>query len=177
MKIQLLIIFLLAISFQSYSQNKKLPQGWDNVILEGKPAYMNLITGDIVTKFPTKPALKQKEVVEFDPTQTHTVKKGETLSVIARKYNLSLANIIRLNSVENFDKIEIGQQIVVGYSETTKEPVNEKYNDTSSNSHVVVAGDTLYKIAKDYNISVAQLKSLNNLANNIISIGQELIVQ
>ncbi len=178
MKLKLLFICLFALVCNSFSQDKKLPQGWDEVILEGKPAYMNLITGDIVTKLPNKPALKKVEVVEYDPTQIHIVQKGETLSVIARKYNLSLAEVYRLNSVENFDKIKIGQEIVVGYNEKTIDPINEKYTDTTTtNYHTVVSGETLYRIAKNYNISVSQLKSLNNLTNNIIAIGQELKVK
>lgn len=178
MKLKLLFICLFALVCNSYSQEKKLPQGWDEVILEGKPAYMNLITGDIITNFPSKPALKKVKVAEYDPTQIHIVKKGETLSVIARKYNLSLAEMYRLNSVENFDKIKIGQEIVVGYNEKTIEPINEKYTDTTTTDyHTVVSGETLYRIAKNYNISVSQLKSLNNLTNNIIAIGQELKVK
>lgn len=175
MKLKLLFICLFVLVYNSYSQDKKLPQGWDKVILEGKPAYMNLITGDIVTKFPNKAALKKVEVAEYDPTQIHIVKKGETLSIIARKYNLSLAEMYQLNSVENFDKIKIGQEIVVGYNEKNIEPINEKYTDTTTtNYHTVVSGETLYRIAKNYNTSVSKLKSLNNLSSNTITIGQEL---
>ena len=43
--------------------------------------------------------------------------------------------------------------------------------------YVVKKGDTLYSISRKYNIKVAQLKSYNNLTDNTISIGQELIVK
>ena len=65
MKRNLFFILLIAISIQTYSQQKELPQGWDQVILEGKPAYMNLITGDIVTTFPRKAAFQKHYFVEI----------------------------------------------------------------------------------------------------------------
>lgn len=176
MKRNLFFILAITISIQTYSQQKELPQGWDLVILEGKQAYMNLITGDIITTYPRKEALKKKKVAEYDPTQNHIVKKGETLSSIARKYNLTLAQIYRLNNVENFDSIKIGQEIVVGYQEENSLSTDE--NSFNNNSyHNVVAGETLYRIAKNYNLTVSKLKSLNGLDTNIISIGQQLKVQ
>ena len=42
--------------------------------------------------------------------------------------------------------------------------------------HTVVRGDTLYRISREYGVTVAQLKKWNNLTDNIISIGQQLIV-
>ncbi len=48
---------------------------------------------------------------------------------------------------------------------------------SNSNTYTVKAGDTLYKIANMYNITVEELKNMNNLTSNIISIGQVLIVK
>lgn len=176
MKRIVLTVLFLAFTFHSFSQDKTLPEGWDIIILEGKTAYMNLITGDVSTTFPRKPALKKKEVVEYDPTMIHVVKSGETLSKIARKYNKSLAELYRLNNLENFDSIEVGQEIVVGYSEETIDTPNEKYENSSTQYHTVKSGETLYRIAKNYNLSVAKLKSLNSLNSNIIFAGQQLRV-
>lgn len=47
---------------------------------------------------------------------------------------------------------------------------------SNSNYYIVKPGDTLYGIAKQFNITVDKLKNLNNLANNTLSIGQQLIV-
>ena len=43
-------------------------------------------------------------------------------------------------------------------------------------SHTVSKGETLYRISKQYGVSVQDLKDWNNLSGNIISIGQKLIV-
>jgi len=45
------------------------------------------------------------------------------------------------------------------------------------NTYVVKAGDTLYKIARDFNITVDELKRLNNLVTDVLSIGQILMIK
>ncbi|SNR15886.1 LysM peptidoglycan-binding domain-containing protein [Tenacibaculum jejuense] len=182
---KIVVLVSLFLSIVSFSQEKKLPEGWDKILLEGKVAYMNLITGDVSTKFPQKKAVKPKKVEEYDPTITHTVKKGETLSTIARKYKMPLAQLYRLNSLVDFDTIEIGDEIVIGYEETpsqkeklkskTKELRVDHFDDT--NYHVVTSGETLYSISKLYNITVSTLKKKNKLSSNHIFLGQKLRIK
>ncbi|MEX6625766.1 LysM peptidoglycan-binding domain-containing protein [Tenacibaculum salmonis] len=124
MKKEITVALLLSIGLYSFSQDKKLPAGWDIVSLDDKPAYMNLITGTISRTYPRKPALiKPLEKQKFDSTITHTVKKGETLSVISRKYDLKLSRLYRLNSMTNFDTLKIGQEIVIGYGQSEAEKI------------------------------------------------------
>ena len=59
--------------------------------------------------------------------------------------------------------LSIGQKLII--------PSEEE------NTYVVKSGDTLYSIARKFNISVDKIKELNNLLNNIISVGQLLIVR
>ncbi|MCG8184176.1 LysM peptidoglycan-binding domain-containing protein [Tenacibaculum piscium] len=226
-------------------QEKKLPEGWDTVLLDNKTAYMNLITGRISRTFPTESAVKPIPKKEFDPTILHKVKKGETLSTIARKYNLKLAKLYQLNSVANFDALKIGQEIVVGYAKNSsekkaflntpttqsvqksKEKSKEKTEEVTENItktinlsefkldkkpkqakqikqvkdvkpikqvkqskqkvkevkentstyHVVATGETLYRIATQYKISVKKIKELNDIKNNTIAIGQKLKIK
>ncbi|WP_233900337.1 LysM peptidoglycan-binding domain-containing protein [Tenacibaculum piscium] len=203
-------------------QDKKLPEGWDTVLLDNKTAYMNLITGRISRTFPTESAVKPTPKKEFDPTILHKVKKGETLSTIARKYNLKLAKLYQLNSVANFDALKIGQEIVVGYAKNSsekkaflntpttqsvqkskekteevtenitkiinlsefkldKKPKQAKQlkqvKENTSTYHVVATGETLYRIATQYKISVKKLKELNDIKNNTIAIGQKLKIK
>lgn len=58
-----------------------------------------------------------------------------------------------------------------------KPSINTNPVNTSTATHTVVNGDTLFNICKRYNITVAQLKEWNNLTNNFISLGQVLKVQ
>ncbi|MFK7781030.1 glucosaminidase domain-containing protein [Psychroserpens sp.] len=83
-----------------------------------------------------------------------------------RKYPQKLISLIERYQLYTFD------DEVLGRSST------ERNNEISSEvNHKVVKGDTLYSLSKTYNTTVEKLKSLNNLTNNELSIGQILIVK
>ncbi len=176
---------LLLISIKAYTQEKSIPEGWDKILLEGETAYMNLITGEVSTKFPLKPAQKPIKKEVEDPTILHRVEKGETLSTIARKYNMHLAKLYRLNSLVNFDSIEIGDEVVIGYKESktaSLEPIasnKKKYKEFTDQEsyHIVTSGETLYGISKKYNISSKKLKQINGLKSNTIFVGQQIKIK
>ena len=50
------------------------------------------------------------------------------------------------------------------------------YTEGSNNTYTVKKGDSLYSIAKKYNISVEELKAANNLSSNLLTIGQVLVI-
>lgn len=89
----------------------------------------------------------------------YTVKSGDTLWGIARKYNMSVDDLKSLNNLSS-NNLSIGQKLIV--------------SKASSNDYTVVAGDTLWGIARKFNVSVDDLKSLNNLTSNSLSIGMVL---
>ena len=98
---------------------------------------------------------------------TYTVKSGDSLWSIARRYNITVDKLKELNNL-NSNLLKIGQKLII--SEDIEEPNNiEDYI-----IYRVKRGDTLYNIANSYNISVDELKSYNNLTNNILSINQEI---
>lgn len=193
MKLHILTIILLLIASFGFSQEKTLPKGWDQIILEGKKAYMNLITGEVSSIFPTKPALKPVRVSEYDPTIIHVVQKGETLSSIARKHNITLDKIYQLNHHFDYDTVEVGKEIVVGYKKdntiqndeivttSTKPVIEKKYISTikrvSKAIHKVQKGETLYSISKMHGLTVDELKRINYLKDNTIFLGQKLYVE
>lgn len=171
------IVFLICIvSASLFSQNDKIPEGWDKILLEGKIAYMNLITGDVSKTLPKKAAKKIEPVVEFEPTIIHHVKKGETLSIIARNYHKTLAELYRLNSLVDFDTIEIGDEVVIGYREENNTSDVPKATANNLKYHTVQSGESLYRISLNYGITVQELKRLNELKSNTISVGQRLVV-
>ena len=101
---------------------------------------------------------------------SYTVKKGDTLGRIARRYSLSTEQLRRTNQISG-DLIRVGQKLHL--------PVNKIPVPTSksmSRAYIVQRGDTLGKIAQTNRISVAELKALNGLSSDIIRIGQTLLV-
>lgn len=181
---KILFFYLAFITASFYAQdNRKIPEGWDLITLEGKPAYMNLITGDVSVEFPKYPAKKPTIAKELDPSIFHTVEKGETLFSIARKHNISVDEIYRKNTTLNPKSIKVGQQIIVGYDKSKEgkvvyEVVEDMYTHPSNNDqHYVKRGETLYSISRKHGLTVAKLKQLNNLTSNAIEIGQKLILR
>ena len=102
----------------------------------------------------------------------YTVEKGDTLYKIATKYNTTPQKIIDLNYLKN-STIYPGQVIRIPETYTKEEDMSlPMYTN-----YIVKKGDTLYKIAKENNISVDTLIKDNSLFNNNISIGQILKIR
>ena len=99
----------------------------------------------------------------------YIVKSGDSLYSIARKYNTTVDEIKRLNNLSS-NVLNIGQVLKIPSSESN----NTGSNTGTSNTYVVKSGDSLYSIARKYNTTVDEIKRLNNLSSNVLSIGQVL---
>jgi LysM repeat protein len=96
----------------------------------------------------------------------YTVKRGDTLSEIARDHNVSLSDVIELNELSNPDLIHPGETILIPGVDGSVEQV-----------HVVDKGETLNEIASAYGASASAIASANSLANpNLILPGQEVLI-
>lgn len=98
-------------------------------------------------------------------TGEYVVEKGDTLYKIAQKFGTTVDNLKSINNLTT-DSLAIGQILKV--------PTENASIDT--NTYTVKSGDTLYDIASKYNTTVDEIKSLNNLTSNTLSIGQVLKV-
>ncbi len=93
----------------------------------------------------------------------YVVKKGDSLWSIAKKYNMTVDELKSINNLKS-NLLSIGQRLKI------------KESNDNQNIYIVKKGDTLYKIANMYGTTVDNLKALNNLKSNNLSIGQKLIV-
>lgn len=99
----------------------------------------------------------------------YTVKAGDTLYSIAKKYNITVSSLAKANSITNYNLIRVGQVLTIPGKTIAPPATSVKYT--------VKAGDTLYSIAKKYNITVAPLAKANNITNyNLIRVGQVLTI-
>ena len=101
--------------------------------------------------------------IDTGETDVYTVQKGDTLYSIANKYGITLQELKAINNLES-DNLSIGQLLKVPSGLSL------------ASSYVVSPGDTLYSIAKKFDTTVPKLKEANNLVNNMLSIGQKLII-
>ncbi len=126
--------------------------------------------------------------------QVHEVQARETLFSIARRYNITVQDIRDWNNLES-DVLSPGMEIFVSEPprqqtpppappETTSEietppttvPEVETPAPVAYRFHTVQPGETLFSISRQYEIDVNEIRRLNNLDSNVLSIGQELIV-
>lgn len=109
----------------------------------------------------------------------HKVKAGQNLSAIANKYNVSVAQVRKWNNIRGH-KLKAGQRLVIWkktYSVKTKAHESTKYPTPNKKYYQVKQGDTLWSISKKYaNVTVDEIKRLNNIRENEIHVGQRLII-
>jgi len=107
---------------------------------------------------------------ELRKVKIHTVASGESLWAISKKYSVLMEDLLRWNELPDPDALTVGQNIQV------KPPIEEAIVDKAINTHSVEAGETLYAISRKYGMTVDELKDLNSLTSNDISVGQRLKV-
>ena len=136
--------------------------------------------------------LKSQPMVQY---RQHQIRTGDSLSSIARRYGVSIAELKRANQLHGTairagralrvpitDRV-VSQNIqreVEARGKTATAQVSDPVSTANNNGqlmHRVVAGDTLWSIAKRYQVRVAQLLSWNNLnAHQVLSLNQVLRV-
>jgi LysM repeat protein len=123
---------------------------------------------------------------------SHTVQPQETLFSISRQYNVSIAEIQRWNEIET-TSLTVGQELIIYADDEPEtgdisepEPVPEPQERresivaptaAASTYYTVQSGDYLNRIASEHGMSTDELRQLNNLQDDLIRVGQRLVVR
>lgn len=103
-------------------------------------------------------------------TVIYTVKRGDSLWKIARKYNTTINEIVKINNIKNPNLIYVGENLKI-----ITNTVYEEKGETNHKIYTIKRGDTLYKIARKYNTTIQNIVELNNIKNpNLIYAGERL---
>jgi LysM repeat protein len=137
----------------------------------------------IVLFFPLKAFCKSQSFYEHNLNLKfipYLVKKGDTLYSIARRYEVSIEELKKINNLQD-ESISIGQILKIP---TNKEFYYSQSLNTSENLfsqgnkpisyHKVAKGETLYSISKKYGIPIQELKKINNLKSTKLKVGQTI---
>ncbi len=129
---------------------------------------------------------------------THRVQPGESLFAIAREYGVTIAEIQQWNNLRD-NTLEAGRELTIfpqdeeTTSETAPPSIEEieqmdeaertsivrRMDDSASDSdtYTVRSGDTLYQIARNHDMSITELRSMNNLQGDMLRVGQRITVR
>lgn len=128
--------------------------------------------------------LKKYKIVKVEEVhnklKTHKVSKGESLIEIAKMYGVSVNKILEWNPRVDKKNLQLGANLKINIQEKIVKPqyetVASQNNDENRIVHKVKKGENLYQLSKLYNVSLEELKEWNNLGEENIQIGKEIII-
>ncbi|MEO1171453.1 MAG: LysM peptidoglycan-binding domain-containing protein, partial [Myxococcota bacterium] len=111
----------------------------------------------------------------------YRIRRGDTLSGIARRFGVSIASIRDFNSLRNVHSLKVGQKLVIPRGkkipQTRTESRRTVVASAKERKHVVSNGETLWSISRRYGCTVEQLKQWNTIRGNGIRSGQVLAIR
>ncbi len=152
-------------------------------------ALVSALTGKEVVEIKNEQLVYRENNQIIEPVntiETYVVKKGDYLGKIARQYNTTVTDLIKWNNLKTNtifvnQKLKIflnnGRDTSVTNTETINEvSIKEPLTNKAEKIYTVKSGDFLGKIANDHQLSVSELKKLNNLTSSTIKVNQKLVV-
>ena len=145
------------------------------------------------TASPSTPPAKNNTEAPVANTQSsdqtmieHTVAPKEFLGKIAEKYGTTVEEVKKANNLSG-NNLRIGQKLKIPATKNIDEtkvvsaaveekPVQENKSSDTAGTHTVLRNETIFTIAKQYGITAYQIRTMNNLPDNAITIGQVLKV-
>lgn len=121
-------------------------------------SFSGIVAGDVI---PTSTAYSQTTYINY------TVVSGDTLWVISNKYSTTISDIKTINNLTS-DYLNIGQVLKIPQKTAPAQPAEAYTNYT------VVPGDTLYIISQRFKVTIAAIKTANNLTTDALNVGQVL---
>jgi len=132
-----------------------------------------------------KKSIKKEAKEAFGKKSLYVVKKGDTLSKIAKKFKVDLKELKAINSLDKNNTIKIGQKLklpVVGKKiekrKLAKSSKAKKAINKNANYYIVQKGDTLSLIAKKSGVSLTRLREINRLSRSSkIKVGEKIYLK
>ena len=104
----------------------------------------------------------------FIPYEMYIVSEGDSLWSIARKYNLEVRDLARMNSLNENEYLQLGQQLSIGNKNIHRNMESKKRTILYS----VKQGDNLYKISELFDVTIKSIKEINNFNETTLMPGQ-----
>lgn len=120
--------------------------------------------------------------VNTDKTM-HRVVKGETLYGISRTYNVKIGDLLLWNNLKLGEGLQIGQKLYIANPQENQEPeeltIADKPPVTTQEFlyHEVQVGETMYKIAREYGVTIKEVMEWNMKKDFNVSVGEQLKIK
>ncbi len=138
------------------------------------PESQNGLRDNQIVRIPVHTPIMETEIKQL----THTVAAKETLFGLSKQYNVSVEAIQNENTSILADGLKIGQELIIPQENNSKVK-NASINTVTSSKamHQVLAKESLFSIARQYNVSVQDLETLNkDILLNGLQIGQTIVI-
>ena len=112
--------------------------------------------------------LSKTESNNFIPYEMHIVSEGDSLWRLAKKYNLEVIDLARMNNIDVNSYLQLGQQLTIGNKNIHRNMESKKRTILYS----VKQGDNLYKISELFDVSVKSIKDINKFQEETLRPGQ-----
>lgn len=105
----------------------------------------------------------------------HTVAAGQTYYSISKLHNISIDELLNINNLTSNNKLSVGQRLKLR-SAANASSSSVTRSEGATQTHTVVAGETMFRISQIYKVSIDDIKKLNNLQDNNVKVGQRLLI-
>lgn len=157
---------------------------WNHLKSSSAPLGRNLkIVGVEESKVASNDKKESKAVAvketKSESAEFYTVQKGDNLGAIAKKYNVSIADLKEWNNLEN-NGVNAEAKLRVSKPENAVAENKEKDSKESTKNatvYTVQKGEYLGTVAKKFGVTVAEIREWNNLENDNVNAGRKLTIQ
>ena len=176
-----MVFVVIASCFEATAQTDT----FKDVLLDGKPAKLNLVTGEItftngeIAKSRSAKKIKDSVLDTRTEIKTNLIKDMSVTSDTAQNVAIVDSVNVVVDNVEDSTQMaetKIPEQ-TNSSSETNGYKISTDVMTNTSDFHMVKEGENLYLLAKRYNTSLGQLKSANDLETTLIKVGETLRVR
>ncbi|RPK07424.1 Gamma-D-glutamyl-meso-diaminopimelate peptidase [Bacillus subtilis] len=171
-------LWLIANEFKMTVQELKKLNGLSSDMIRAgqKLKVSGTVSSSTSSSSSTKSSSNKSSSSSSSSSGTYKVKLGDSLWKVANKVSMSVAELKVLNNLKS-DTIYVNQVLKTksSGSDTSSKDTSSQSNKTAATTkYTVKSGDSLWKIANNYNLTVQQIRNSNNLKSDMLYVGQVL---